>query len=69
MKKFLVVGVGGSGGATLRYLMDQLGADLRKRGIHELPDAWQFVQIDVNPVPSRRQGWVTSAISVAATSR
>src|SRR4051812_41274117 len=56
MKKFLVVGVGGSGGATLRYLMDQLRADLRARGIEKLPDAWQFMQVDVNPTPERTQG-------------
>ena len=56
MKKFLVVGVGGSGGATLRYLMDQLQADLRRRDIHQLPDAWQFVHVDVNPVPESTTG-------------
>ncbi|QIX27210.1 hypothetical protein ncot_11820 [Nocardioides sp. JQ2195] len=56
MKKFLVVGVGGSGGATLRYLMDQLRADLRVQGINELPPAWQFVQVDVNPQPERTEG-------------
>src|SRR4051812_34753023 len=39
VKKFLIVGVGGSGGATLRYLMDQLREDLRGHGIEHLPGA------------------------------
>lgn len=56
MKKFLVVGIGGSGGAAVRYLIDQLRADLRKREIDSLPDAWQFVHIDVNPVPEATPG-------------
>lgn len=46
LRKFLFVGCGGSGGAALRYLMDQLRADLRPLGIHAIPDAWQFVHID-----------------------
>lgn len=53
MKKFLVVGCGGSGGATLHFLMDQLRADLRAHGITSLPSAWQFLHIDVNPEPPR----------------
>lgn len=56
MKKYLIVGVGGSGGATLRYLMDQLREDLRAHGIKDLPEAWQFLQIDVNPTPERTPG-------------
>ena len=56
MKKFLVVGVGGSGGATLRYAMDQLRADLRAHGIREIPAAWQFMQIDVKPTPEYTPG-------------
>ena len=47
MRKFLIVGCGGSGGATLRLLIDQLRADLRARGVASLPDAWQFVHVDV----------------------
>lgn len=46
MRKFLVVGCGGSGGTTLRLMMDQLKADLRKQGVPQLPVAWQFVHID-----------------------
>lgn len=56
MRKFLVIGCGGSGGATLRYLIDQLRADLRTHGIHELPAAWQFVAIDVPTVPEAGVG-------------
>lgn len=56
MRKFLVVGVGGSGGATIRYLMDQLQADLRARDVQQLPAAWQFVQVDVNPVAEQTRG-------------
>ena len=36
--------------------MDQLRADLRRRGITELPKAWQFLHIDVNPVPEQTVG-------------
>lgn len=53
MRRFLIVGCGGSGGTTLRLLIDQLRADLRSRGISELPDAWQFVHIDVPVDPDR----------------
>lgn len=56
MKKFLIVGCGGSGGATLRYLMDQLRADLRPYGIEQLPPAWQFLQIDVPTEPEKSEG-------------
>ena len=37
MRRFLVVGCGGSGGKTLAYLMDQLRSDLAKDGIAEHP--------------------------------
>ncbi|MGP5497421.1 tubulin-like doman-containing protein [Corynebacterium flavescens] len=49
MKKFLVVGCGGSGAKTLAYMMDQLKAELRAIDptIKSLPKAWQFVSLDV----------------------
>ncbi|MGV0360716.1 tubulin-like doman-containing protein [Corynebacterium minutissimum] len=49
MKKFLVVGCGGSGAKTLAFMMDQLKAELRSidPDMTELPKAWQFVNIDV----------------------
>ncbi|OFE16162.1 hypothetical protein BA895_19935 [Humibacillus sp. DSM 29435] len=56
MRKFLVVGCGGSGGKTLRLLIDQIRADFRAnpslRGA-DLPAAWQFVHIDVPVDPDR----------------
>lgn len=53
MRRFLIVGCGGSGGRTVRLLIDQLRADLRARGISAVPDAWQFVHIDVPVDPDR----------------
>lgn len=53
MRRFLIVGCGGSGGATIRFIQDQLLADLRPEGTKELPDAWQFVHIDVPTAPDR----------------
>jgi hypothetical protein len=47
MRRFLVVGCGGSGGATLAYMMDQLRSELLAAGWHSLPMGWQFVHIDV----------------------
>jgi len=51
--KFYVVGLGGSGGKTLQFLMDQLASELRDRGwTHDhLPRCWQFVHIDVPHQP------------------
>lgn len=47
MKKYLFIGCGGSGGMTLRYLMDQASADLASRGAGaQLPLCWQFLHID-----------------------
>ena len=47
MRRFLVVGCGGSGGATLAYMMDQLRSELLAAGVYSLPMGWQFVHIDV----------------------
>lgn len=48
MKKFLIVGCGGSGAKTQAYMIDQLKAYLRRVDpeIDRLPAAWQFVSID-----------------------
>lgn len=46
MRRFLVVGCGGSGGATLAYMMDQLSSDLAVWG-KPIPKGWQFVHVDV----------------------
>lgn len=53
MRKFLVVGCGGSGGATLTFMMDQLKSDLAAHGVSRIPTGWQFVHIDVPSAPSR----------------
>ncbi|WP_458318518.1 tubulin-like doman-containing protein [Mycolicibacterium brisbanense] len=47
MRRFLVVGCGGSGGATLAFMMDQLRSELHTAGIEKLLAGWQFVHIDV----------------------
>lgn len=47
LHRFLVVGCGGSGGATLSYMLDQLRSDLAARGVDRVPDGWQFVHVDV----------------------
>jgi len=47
MRRFLIVGCGGSGGATLAYMMDQLRSELHAAGVDKLIAGWQFVHIDV----------------------
>ncbi|GGK99771.1 hypothetical protein GCM10007382_19630 [Salinibacterium xinjiangense] len=51
MRKFLVVGCGGSGGATLAYMMDQLRSEVAAKGVDRIPDGWQFIHIDVPVSP------------------
>ena len=51
MRRFLIVGCGGSGGATLAFIMDQLRSELHSAGIETLLGGWQFVQIDVPSAP------------------
>ncbi|WP_054245675.1 tubulin-like doman-containing protein [Rhodococcus opacus] len=51
MRRFLVVGCGGSGAVTLAYMMDQLRSDLAAAGIDRIPGGWQFVSIDVPTAP------------------
>ena len=58
MRRFLVVGCGGSGGATLAYMMDQLRSELHSAGVDQLIDGWQFVHIDV---PSAAEALLGSA--------
>ncbi|MDR0849100.1 MAG: tubulin-like doman-containing protein [Propionibacteriaceae bacterium] len=48
MRRFLAVGCGGSGAATLAYMRDHLSETLARRGWQgKLPAGWQFVVIDV----------------------
>ncbi|MGN2638649.1 tubulin-like doman-containing protein [Nocardia takedensis] len=51
MRRFLVVGCGGSGAVTLAYMMDQLRSDLARVGVRRIPSGWQFVSIDVPSAP------------------
>ncbi len=53
MYKFFIVGLGGSGGKTLQFLMDQLHTELRRRGWQRegSPRCWQFVHVDVPSQP------------------
>lgn len=52
MRKFLIVGCGGSGGATLAYMMDQLRSDLAEFNVDKIPAGWQFVHLDVPVSPT-----------------
>ncbi|MDR1449030.1 MAG: tubulin-like doman-containing protein [Propionibacteriaceae bacterium] len=64
MRRFLVVGCGGSGAATLAYMRDHLVDTLARRGWPDrlpngkvkLPRGWQFVVVDVptGPLSDRR---------------
>jgi len=49
MRRILMIGLGGSGGKTVSFLMDQLLVKLKNEGWTEnrLPEGWQFVHIDV----------------------
>lgn len=60
MRKFLIVGCGGSGGATLAYMMDQLHSDLAEFNVPKIPAGWQFVHLDVptSPTPVKNIGTV-----------
>ena len=54
LRPFLLIGVGGSGGKTLRVVRDNLLWQLREAGWPEeegFPKAWQFLQIDVASAP------------------
>ena len=45
--RFLFVGLGGSGGKTLRFLKNQIERWLEKNGQPiKIPDSWQFLHID-----------------------
>jgi hypothetical protein len=52
LQKFLFVGIGGSGGKTLRMLHDNLETRLTQAGYRDgIPAAWQFLHIDVPMAP------------------
>ena len=50
--RFLFVGLGGSGGKTLRFLKDQLRRWMKAHGVEgDIPSGWQFLHIDAPPRP------------------
>lgn len=49
MRKYLIVGCGGSGGATLAYMMDQITSEFGR-----IPSGFKFVHIDVPNAPDTR---------------
>ena len=47
LRKFLMIGLGGSGGKTLRYLKQNLTTRFEETGWDEgMPEGWQFLHID-----------------------
>jgi hypothetical protein len=50
-KQVLIVGLGGSGGKTLRFLRRDLLRWLEQYGREEIPAGWQFLQIDSPTIP------------------
>jgi len=63
----LVVGCGGSGGATLAYLMDQLRSDLAAHGVPALPRGWQFVHMDVPSTAEPGPEWLGNVAAQGGT--
>lgn len=56
-KSFLLIGVGGSGGKTLRYAEREVSRRLNEIGWTEgIPDAWRFLHIDVPSEPDVIEG-------------
>ncbi len=51
--KFLFIGLGGSGGKTLRFLKDQIRRWMKDHGLEgdNIPSGWQFLHIDVPSQP------------------
>ena len=50
--RFLFIGLGGSGGKTLRFLKDQIQRWMKAHGIDgDIPSGWQFLHIDCPPQP------------------
>ena len=45
----IVVGCGGSGMLSTRFIRDEVRARLKARGIDKIPQAWQFIGLDTVP--------------------
>ena len=57
--KTLFIGVGGSGGTTLRFLHQELLNSLQEKGWDdELPACWQFLLMEVAGTPDGVSGRV-----------
>ena len=57
LTRFLLIGVGGSGGTTLRYCWRELERKLKAAGWQEgMPTSWQFLHIDVAEEPDGIEG-------------
>ncbi len=57
LTRFLLIGVGGSGGTTLRYCWRELERKLKAAGWQEgMPASWQFLHIDVTEEPDGIEG-------------
>ena len=65
LTRFLLIGVGGSGGKTLRYCWRELDRKLEAAGWTEgLPQAWQFLHIDVPEIPDGIEGDVPTDVGM-----
>lgn len=63
MQKVLIIGLGGSGGKTLGYLMDELKVHLDESWGKRLPACWEFINIDVPATDGVVGGKLTAGVS------
>jgi hypothetical protein len=67
LQKYLLIGIGGSGGKTLRYTWRELDRRLKATGWDGgVPRAWRFLHIDVPEHPDVVEGDVPSDIGTTA---
>jgi hypothetical protein len=53
LKPLLIIGLGGSGGKTIRAIKQVLHQNLEASGYSGgIPEAWQFLQIDTTYTPA-----------------
>jgi hypothetical protein len=68
VRKTLFIGVGGSGGTTLRFLYQELLNGLLEEGwTRPLPECWQFLLIDVAGVADGIKGDVPNVLTSGAS--
>ena len=65
MRRILFIGLGGSGGKTASFLMDELKSRLISAGWEEnrLPRGWQFVHIDLHDVADGLSSNLAASVS------